>query len=771
MYAADNDHDSPPQSSFRRQQLSNKTVKCFILTRTVHYVNPAFPQLFSHDANHESSFMSSPTASDRSLFSRDQLGILPSFSTSHKSMDDASLTSSPSLSFMTNRLFRSPIHTMMDAGTAADVTTTSTIGTSPGAYSMGSLPRQGSSPATSTVRMGTPSSLGQSRHDSSLGLLTKKFVHILRSSPGNTLDLNRAANELNVQKRRIYDITNVLEGIGLIVKEGKNNVAWNNDPANTLSRAPDLESIVDREEIGSPPQITSTAAGAPAVSMASRVETLKEGVEDVREQERQLDEFLDFLTRQSSQFSIRRSPGRATEREQQRPTYLPQGVDNAHRFMYVQYADITSLPIYENDTVIGIKAPIGTNLEVPDPDQGMRPGMRRYQMYLSSTAVPTGKKKSEDGGPINVYLVRPQVLPSDSSQQETGTGSAAATTGGYVEETPNARSTEARGTEPGSRVSPPSADQRQGGYGYGQQQQQQQAYRGREATGRPYPSQEAQQKRPYVTPADQRYPPAGPGSQYQDPSWGPPPQPSYGQQQPRQQGYPYPTAKKPPPGSKPESSSSDRKQSPQEPFQSPRGDRRGPAGLEQRSTPDRLEADDNIFTGSRDYSESPFHSELPPTPIAPPGPPYFAGPTSPPWNRSVPYYASYEAARGGQRGPPTPVASGSFGAARPPTPVTMQHDLYNMPLQSPTSRGFMPPGFFPSPSVTVPFGFSPAGQASSLMRSDDVHFPMPSLQGETNPRGGANLPRWQRGAPRDLPNPDDMESEEHAGLPPRRPRR
>jgi hypothetical protein len=74
-------------------------------------------------------------------------------------------------------------------------------------------------------------------------------------------------------------------------------------------------------------------------------------------------------------------------------------------------------------------------------------------------------------------------------------------------------------------------------------------------------------------------------------------------------------------------------------------------------------------------------------------------------------------------------------------------------------------------SVTVPLGFSPAGQASSLMRSEDVHFPMPSLQGEARPRGGANLPRWQRGAPRGLPNPDDMESEEDAGLPPRRPRR
>ena len=32
---------------------------------------------------------------------------------------------------------------------------------------------------------------------------------------------------LRVQKRRIYDITNVLEGIGLIKKGGKNYIKWN----------------------------------------------------------------------------------------------------------------------------------------------------------------------------------------------------------------------------------------------------------------------------------------------------------------------------------------------------------------------------------------------------------------------------------------------------------------------------------------------------------------------------------------------------------------
>ena len=37
----------------------------------------------------------------------------------------------------------------------------------------------------------------------------------------------KAADQLAVrQKRRIYDITNVLEGIGLIEKKSKNSIQW-----------------------------------------------------------------------------------------------------------------------------------------------------------------------------------------------------------------------------------------------------------------------------------------------------------------------------------------------------------------------------------------------------------------------------------------------------------------------------------------------------------------------------------------------------------------
>ena len=70
------------------------------------------------------------------------------------------------------------------------------------------------------------SPLEKSRYDTSLGLLTKRFVGLLRGARDGVLDLNQAAEVLEVQKRRIYDITNVLEGIKLITKKSKNNIQW-----------------------------------------------------------------------------------------------------------------------------------------------------------------------------------------------------------------------------------------------------------------------------------------------------------------------------------------------------------------------------------------------------------------------------------------------------------------------------------------------------------------------------------------------------------------
>jgi hypothetical protein len=68
------------------------------------------------------------------------------------------------------------------------------------------------------------------RYDCSLGLLTKRFVSLAKQSSGQIVDLKDAAHQLQVAKRRIYDITNVLEGINMIEKSNKNKVKWKGSP-------------------------------------------------------------------------------------------------------------------------------------------------------------------------------------------------------------------------------------------------------------------------------------------------------------------------------------------------------------------------------------------------------------------------------------------------------------------------------------------------------------------------------------------------------------
>ncbi|KAL8475498.1 hypothetical protein ACS0TY_028233 [Phlomoides rotata] len=64
------------------------------------------------------------------------------------------------------------------------------------------------------------------------------------------------------------------------------------------------------------------------------------------------------------------------------------------KWLYVTEEDIKNLPCSQNETLIAIKAPHGTFLEVPDPDKAVDYPQRRYKIVLRSTM-----------GPIDVYLV------------------------------------------------------------------------------------------------------------------------------------------------------------------------------------------------------------------------------------------------------------------------------------------------------------------------------------------------------------------------------
>lgn len=63
-------------------------------------------------------------------------------------------------------------------------------------------------------------------NESSLYGLTERFVEMLKSSSKRQINLTEASTRLNVAKRRIYDITNVLEGIGLLDKASKGLTCW-----------------------------------------------------------------------------------------------------------------------------------------------------------------------------------------------------------------------------------------------------------------------------------------------------------------------------------------------------------------------------------------------------------------------------------------------------------------------------------------------------------------------------------------------------------------
>ncbi|CAI5981260.1 unnamed protein product [Closterium sp. NIES-65] len=87
------------------------------------------------------------------------------------------------------------------------------------------------------------------------------------------------------------------------------------------------------------------------------------------------------------------------------------------QWMFVTEDDIKGLPCFQNETLIAIRAPHGTMLEVPDPDEvspdrvsadvagrahsGPSPCSKRYQILLRSA-----------NGPIDVYLVRVYLFPA-----------------------------------------------------------------------------------------------------------------------------------------------------------------------------------------------------------------------------------------------------------------------------------------------------------------------------------------------------------------------
>ena len=56
--------------------------------------------------------------------------------------------------------------------------------------------------------------------------LTRDFIELLKAANGNDVDLSKAEKLLGASKRRLYDVSNVLSGVGLIERSGKSRIRW-----------------------------------------------------------------------------------------------------------------------------------------------------------------------------------------------------------------------------------------------------------------------------------------------------------------------------------------------------------------------------------------------------------------------------------------------------------------------------------------------------------------------------------------------------------------
>ncbi|KAG7386467.1 e2f transcription factor [Phytophthora boehmeriae] len=174
---------------------------------------------------------------------------------------------------------------------------------------------QSPSPSARGVSKPSPAS----RYDNSLGILTKRFVELIQHAPSKDLDLNTAAESLGVQKRRIYDITNVLEGIGLIEKTSKNNIHWKgaSGPAGTTDSFQGMDHI-------------------------------RQNISDLRQEEKKYDQHIKMVSQ-----NIRR-------------LYEEEAFDNGsfENYCYVTHDDMRRQESFADQSVMAIKAPPGTTLEV-----------------------------------------------------------------------------------------------------------------------------------------------------------------------------------------------------------------------------------------------------------------------------------------------------------------------------------------------------------------------------------------------------------------------
>ncbi|XP_060901792.1 transcription factor E2F4-like isoform X1 [Labrus mixtus] len=197
----------------------------------------------------------------------------------------------------------------------------------------------------------------------SLRLLATRFVKMLQEAEGGVVDIREAVSLLAVgKKRRIYDITNVLEGVGLIVKISKSHVKWRGE-----------------------------FPGESSPEFNSRLLELKSEVEDLEQKEHTLDQ---------QKFWVEQSIRNTTE-------------DCSH-LTYVNHENVSDC--FSDQTLLAVQAPLGTQLDVPIPKAVLN-SPAKYQIHLKSINGPIDVVLLNKSSESSDRLVLPVPPPEDILQK------------------------------------------------------------------------------------------------------------------------------------------------------------------------------------------------------------------------------------------------------------------------------------------------------------------------------------------------------------------